>query len=441
MGIGLDWLRRIVGSRRARWIAVGAGALVVLLGSASAYALTGDRPAAPGRAATARVDRGEVALAVATTGTLRPGQTRSLGFGTSGTVTEVRVHPGDQVSAGQVLAVLDDADARDRVDSAQRAYDQARADRDAAERAGSAPSGSGRGSGGGRVAPVAAVARTPNGTVGTAPPGGPTPSTTAPATTTPTPGRPGTPGASASPSRTGTPGGGSGGPGRDAGGGGTGSGPGCAGAAGQSGGGTDPILRAQQRVNSTGLALDQAKQALAGTTITAPVAGRVLAVAGAVGSGVSPAGTFVTLGDVAAMAVSARFPEADAGRLATGLAATVTLPDRPDQEFPARVTQVDPVGTASGQMVTYGVLLDFDQVPADALVGQSANVRVTVQSVPDALRVPSSAVHGATGAAGTVLVPTAAGSERRQVTVGVRGDRYTEITAGLAEGDQVVANW
>jgi HlyD family secretion protein len=226
-----------------------------------------------------------------------------------------------------------------------------------------------------------------------------------------------------------------------------GSGQNCSGSGGQSGGGqsggssSDPLLRAQEQVNSAQLALDQAKDALAGTKITAPLAGKVLSVTGTVGSSVNGGATFITLGDVAGMEVTARFPEADAGRLVNGLAATVVLADRPGQEFGAKVSQVDPVGTANGQMVTYGVVLDFTTVPEDALVGQSADVRITVRSAANVLRVPSSAVHVAGATSGIVLVPTGAGTEQRQVVIGVRGDQYTEITSGLAAGDPVVTSW
>jgi multidrug efflux pump subunit AcrA (membrane-fusion protein) len=479
MGIGLDALRWLLRSRSARWTAAATALLVVLLASTAAYALTGDEPKPAAQAATTRTDRGEVALAVATRGALRPAQDRSLGFGTSGAVTEVNVRPGDQVQSGQVLALIDDADAQDRVNSGQQALDQAKADLVTAEQSAQAASGSGCGGAGGgtaQIQPAAATATrwtdpalssltpspapsapavsgrtaSPPTTSGTVTPT-PTPSTPTPtptpstATATPTrstatPTRPTaapTPSPTRSPSRSGPTGGGSGT-------GSSGTGPSCPGGAGQSGGaggGTDAILRAQQKVTSAELTVAEAEEALVGTKITAPIAGKVLTVAGAVGSDVNGGDTFITLGDIAGMEVSASFPEADAGRLVTGLAATVTLPDRPGQEFAAKVSQVDPVGTANGQMVTFGVVLDFTQMPENALVGQSAGVRITIQSKENVLRVPSSAVHGAAEAAGTILVPTAAGTEQRQVVIGVRGDQYTEISSGLAEGDVVVTNW
>ncbi|MFC0029244.1 efflux RND transporter periplasmic adaptor subunit [Micromonospora chaiyaphumensis] len=441
MGIGLSALRRLGRDRRARWTAGGLVVVVGVLASTTAYALTGESrsPEAP---TTVRVDRGDVTLAVATTGALQPAQTRSLSFGTAGTVSEVRVRAGDEVQAGQVLALIDATDARDRVDSAQQALDKAEAALDTAEASQddqSVDTCPVAASGGG-AAVVLAVAPT---TV----PASPTPASSATPTQSPRPTVSPTPTAKPSPAGptptrdpAGQPGrSGPSAPGGD-------SGATCPSRGGQSGAGqsgatgTDPVLRAQQQLTSARLAVAEAEEALAGTTITAPLAGKVLSVAGAVGGRVSDGGTFITLGDVAGMAVSAKFPEADAGRLAVGLAATVTLADRPGEEFAATVSQVDPVGTTDGQMVRYGALLDFVDVPTGTLVGQSANVRVKIQSVSGVLRVPVTAVGAITGDAGTVLLRTAVGTESRQVTVGVRGDQYTEITAGLAEGDQVVVN-
>ncbi|WP_326556293.1 HlyD family efflux transporter periplasmic adaptor subunit [Micromonospora sp. NBC_01796] len=435
MGIGLSASGRAGRGRRVWWLSGVVAVVLVLSGSVAAYALTGDDSEPSRPAATARVDRGDVTLAIATTGALRPAQTRSLGFTGAGTVTEVKVRAGDQVTAGQLLARTDPAAAQQRVDSARDALTEARTALDAAEQRQATPpttcgpatgnGGTGNGgTGGGAGEPTPSGSATP--TTSTRP-GSPTPSPAAPS------------GRVSAPTGTGQSAGQPSGGARD-----------CTGRSGSaSTGGPDPVLRAQQQVTNAQLNLDTASDALAGTSITAPIAGKVLSVAGGVGAVVGGGTTFITLGDVAGMEVGTSFPEADAGRLAVGLAATVTLANRPGEEFPARVTQVDPVGTADGQLVRYGALLSFDRVPADALVGQSANARVTIESVPGVLRVPATAVHltgtdgtGGGPATGEVRLRTpAGGTETRRVTVGVRGDQYAEITDGLAEGDEVVLGW
>ncbi len=428
---------------RTGWL-IGAGAAVVLaLGSAGAYKLTGGAQHTSAPPAMTRVQRGTVTTAVAATGTLQPARERSLTFSVDGTVTEVRVRVGDQVAAGQVLARVDDTTAKDRVDSAQDALDAAQQALDQAQTASASPTNPADGDTGCLAAVAYVTAATPTSTQSpspsrsatTAPPaphGSPTPSTSHGTQT-------GVPGGGSRPGG-GCPTGGSSGP-----------------RTGAGGAGTDRVLAAQQQVNSAELRLAQAQQDLAGTTITAPIAGKVLSVAGAVGSRATAVGAaFIVLGDVAEMQVKADFPEADASGLKVGQRATVTLADRPGQSLPAKVTQVDPIGTVDGQMVRFGALLAFDQVPDGLLSGQSAGVRVETQSVSDVLYVPAGAVRvdgvgssaesggsGQSGGSGTgtVLFRVGDSTEERQVQIGLRGDQYTEIRSGLAEGDEVVSSW
>ncbi|XVU22168.1 efflux RND transporter periplasmic adaptor subunit [Actinoplanes sp. CA-054009] len=477
---------------RRRWIWVAAAVVVLaLIVYGVVRALTADAKETPKAAATVAVDRGAVTTEVATTGTLQPAQTRSLSFAVSGTVESVSVRAGTTVTAGQVLAKVDDTDAAEAVSDAQDALDDAEdALTEARESSAAATSSATTGTsascgtnvaaayvmGTGTTAtptptatttsPAATPTPTPTATTSPTKTGTPTPTatrtTTKPATTT-SPGR--TSGAPTGGGNTGggntgggntgggntgggntggntgggTPGGGTGGnntgnPGNNCGNSGGGSGT----SGGQQGGTQgDAILSAQQRVTQATTTLENAEDALEGATITAPIAGRIISVSGKVGSQVNSGSAFVTLADVYDMQISADFPEADADRLEVKQKAVITLADRPGKEFKATVVQVDPVGTSDGTMVRYGVVLAFDESPEDLLVGQSASVKVTTGSKEEVLRVPSTAVHDVEGTAGTVLK----GGTQVKVTVGLRGDQYTEVSAGLSEGDEVVRSW
>ena len=125
--------------------------------------------------------------------------------------------------------------------------------------------------------------------------------------------------------------------------------------------------------------------------------------------------------------------------LAVGQAATITLPDKAGHTFTGKVSQVSPAGTTSGRLVKYPVMIAFDQVPADLLYGQSANVAVTTQSVSDVLYVSSAAVTTNADGTATVTVRANGQDQTRTVQIGLRGDQYTEIKSGLSEGESVVA--
>ncbi|AEV83217.1 multidrug transporter [Actinoplanes sp. SE50] len=351
-----------------------------------------------------RVGKGDVTLDVATSGTVRPATTRELSFAVNGTVASIAVRAGSKVKAGQTLAAVDATaataavtDARNTLTDAKSRLTDARdqAARVTAAATACATAASDRG--------LLATAASDRGFLATAASdrgflagADVSPTATVAVNSCTTRGYPDT--------------------------------------------GNDPVLTAQQAVNRAGEAVTRAEAALAGAVITAPIAGTVVSVAGSVGDTVSSGKTFVTLADTYTMQVEAAFPEADAGSLAVGQSATITLADH-DDALTGTVVQVDPVGTSDGTLVRYGAVLSFSAPPSDLLVGQSAQVAVRVGETRNVLRVPSTAVHDISGGSGTVLLRVGGRSSERTVTVGLRGDQYTQVTDGLTADDQVVRSW
>lgn len=385
---------------RTKWITV-IGVVVLVLAAVGVWINRDTGTAKTTAVATAAVDTGPVTVSVAATGTLEA-VTRDLAFTVDGTVETVAVRAGSKVEAGATLAAVDTADATDTVGDAQDSLDTAETSlstaRSAAASASASPS----------AGPSASPSAGPSASAGRPSGGTRQPSGGVAATATQSDQNQSQ---NQNQAQTGD------------------------------SSGTDAVLAAQQRVNQAGYTLGTARAALAGATIKAPISGTVLSVAGKVGSQVSSGSTFVTLADTAHMQVSADFPEADAGSIAAGQTASVTLADRVGQTFAAQVVQIDPVGTSDGTLVTYGVELSFTKAPADLLVGQTAAVQITTGRVAGALRVPATAVHEAGAGAGVVLVRSAGSSTRRTVRVGLRGDQYAQITSGLAAGDLVVRSW
>ncbi|WFE25853.1 efflux RND transporter periplasmic adaptor subunit [Solwaraspora sp. WMMD791] len=456
--------------RGGRRLAVAAVGATLTMAGAFAYGLTGaSRADETDPVTTARVDRGPVTVEIAAAASVQPAQDRQLSFAVAGTVNRLDVRLGQDVAAGDVLASIDDGDAVTEVEQAQAELADAQDVLAAARQAATddVAGGDGAASDGcattltgtavrlGSTSAVVttsaglAAGTTPEPTADASPSASPTPTPGAPsspgpastatvgpvptASTTPTP--PTSPSASSVPTGRSTPQS-------------DGTGTTCrpsdaqsgTGSGGTGSGGGDQVLRAQQQVTAAELRLAAAEDELAGTVIRAPMDGKVLAIAGAVGSTVRAGGTFIELAAVAEMQVTASFPEADAARLAVGQPAVVTLPTRPDAEFPARVGQLDPVGTVDGQLVRYGVLIDFDEVPADLLVGQSASVRIVVDEVADVVRIPVTALRGDGGEDVVIVRVADGGQQRRVVVVGVRGDRYVEVVDGLTVDEEIVSS-
>lgn len=214
------------------------------------------------------------------------------------------------------------------------------------------------------------------------------------------------------------------------------------------------VASAKAQVIQAQATYDDAKDAVAATTLYAPISGTVLEVNGKVGqtsgsssgsSGSSQPGSttsssssdLVVVANLAALQVSVSVPESDIGSLSVGQTAAVTFPAVPDATAKGTITSIDPVPTTSNSVVSYGVVVRLSGVPKTIRLGQSASVSITTDSASGVLVVPSTAVT-TNGSRSTVLLLANGQQQRTQVTVGVVGTTWTEVTSGVKAGDQVV---
>lgn len=211
--------------------------------------------------------------------------------------------------------------------------------------------------------------------------------------------------------------------------------------------GTTALLTAYRQAQ---LALQQAKDALAATTLTAPGDGTITSVTGSVGQKVGSSNTsstatttttaasgFVVVTDLKNLVLHANVSESDVSLLKADQAATVTVNAMQSQPVQAKVTQVDLTPTTANNVVQYGVTLTLTDPPAGLRPGQSASVEVTVAGATGVLAVPAAAVQTVNGASSVAVLENGA-ETRRTVEVGVRGDQYVEIKSGLSAGEEVV---
>jgi macrolide-specific efflux system membrane fusion protein len=113
--------------RRRRLLINGALALLLVAGIGVAYLSLHDDAGASSPGRIVRVSRGNIESSVSASGSVASANSRDLGFGASGTVDTIKVQVGDKVKKGKLLATLDDASARDALQSAQAALSAAEA--------------------------------------------------------------------------------------------------------------------------------------------------------------------------------------------------------------------------------------------------------------------------------------------------------------------------
>ena len=230
--------------------------------------------------------------------------------------------------------------------------------------------------------------------------------------------------------------------------------PSASGGSGNQASAAETTASLQAKVESAELAVQQAKDAVNATTLTAPGDGTVTAINGSVGdqtgsgsggsggqsgsaSSASGSGAFIVLTDLKDLVVTTSVAEVDVSKVQTGQAATVTVNAMPDTAIQASVASVDLTPTTTNSVVSYGARLTLTNPPAGLRPGQSASVVITTAEADGVLTVPAAAVQ-TNGNTSTVTVDQNGQPVRRRIVVGVRGESTVEVKSGLTEGESIV---
>lgn len=205
-------------------------------------------------------------------------------------------------------------------------------------------------------------------------------------------------------------------------------------------------------------ALEMARANLNNTTIRSPIDGMVISRNINVGQTVGPERNsqplFAIAEDLARMKVDTHVSEADIGKVESNQEAFFTVDAYPSQTFTGNVWQVRNKPTTNNNIVTYDVVILFDNKERKLKPGMTADVRILTAQRENVLRVPRAALRFIpppsaqieanqqenTGNLSVVWVPVG-GQKIKAVAVdtGVSGDAFTEILDGsLKEGQEVV---
>jgi HlyD family secretion protein len=210
------------------------------------------------------------------------------------------------------------------------------------------------------------------------------------------------------------------------------------------------VASAQAQVQAAQLAVNQ-------TALTAPTSGVVTSINGVpgetAGSGTAqspgslapaPSTTgsggssgFMVIDDNSSFVAVMPFAETDAARLAANQTSAFTFDAIPNLTISGHVLTVSPSATVVSNVVNYYVSFVLNRTDPRLRVGMTANASVTVARADNTVRVPNAAVRTT---AGTVMVTVLSKGQQipTEVITGIVGDSFTEITAGLNEGDTVV---
>ncbi len=188
--------------------------------------------------------------------------------------------------------------------------------------------------------------------------------------------------------------------------------------------------------------------------VLAPIAGRVLRKFRNVGDYVSPdvphlegsetvavGSPVVSLADLGPQEVSVDVNETDIPKVSLHQAVQVSQNAYPEEMLPGSVTQISPRADRNKNTVEVKVTLEdpSKQLPYDASVKLSFIGRPTTPALPQGFRIPSQA---AVERDGRRVVFVAAGSRAalRVVETGAGENGMVEVVKGLTEGDRVIVS-
>jgi HlyD family secretion protein len=205
------------------------------------------------------------------------------------------------------------------------------------------------------------------------------------------------------------------------------------------------LTAAEARAQEAEASLETARATLEKTVITAPFDGVVLDVTTEVGEWISPSPPGVPIPPVLdlidpnALYVSAPIDEADVARIRKGLPVRITLDAFRGRSLKGTLSYLSSfVETRQEQNRTLRVEAIFEetQLPPNLLPGLSADVEVILEARESVLRIPTYALLENN----RVLVVQNGKLEEKKVITGLHNWSFTEITAGLTAGEQVVVS-
>lgn len=164
--------------------------------------------------------------------------------------------------------------------------------------------------------------------------------------------------------------------------------------------------------------------------IMAPISGNVASIDVKVGSMVYPQTQVSTIVDYARVNVEFHVAETNISCITKGQTVEV-LSDGVDGAFHARVTEVSPVIDEFTR--TVAVKASMANPNKTLRPGMTARVRMNLGEKEDAIIIPEDALLDS-----YLFVVKDSTAERRDVVVGLIGDKNVEILEGVAEGEQIV---
>jgi HlyD family secretion protein len=132
--------------------------------------------------------------------------------------------------------------------------------------------------------------------------------------------------------------------------------------------------------------------------------------------------------------------EIDIDQITVGQEVQITLDALPDRTIPGVIAEIAPTAVASGAgVVTYLVTINLEPGEVQLRPGMTVNASIVVEEIEDVLVVPNWAIRldRESGQAFVNRLRADGTIEEVPIETGLRNDQFSEVLAGLEEGDVV----
>jgi len=179
----------------------------------------------------------------------------------------------------------------------------------------------------------------------------------------------------------------------------------------------------------------KARESTGDYSVAAPWDGIVSKVLVRDGDYVAPRTVLVELFDPHSLVIRFSVPEVQATEIGENMAVTAQLDAYPGKSFQGRVRRVYPeLDSRMRTRTAEAILAD----PLELIPGMFARIQVTLQSVPEAVTVPSEAVIVTPKGERIAFVVREGKAVRRKIETGIEKDGRIQIVNGLQPGEPVV---
>ena len=208
------------------------------------------------------------------------------------------------------------------------------------------------------------------------------------------------------------------------------------------------IKQSEADVRRAKASLQQLREQLSYTTITAPIDGIILSRDVEIGDAVSSilvmgsAATLVmTVGDTTEVYVKGKVDESDVGKIYLGQQARIKIESFKDKGFFGKVTKISPMGVEKDNVTTFEVRVSINNPGGELKAMMTANAEIILEEHKGVLTIPEAAILYDANRKASVEVPqkgAPGGKTKVEIQTGISNGARTEVLAGLKQGDQVV---